>query len=608
MIKRIIITILVMGCLFTATYHAVSGKTTSTDLVTVRLSDRTATVYNIVRQPEIQTGSVGAHVLWAEFVQFDPPNDIIDSDLFYAHLPTGQVTRLTATQGSVGEYVLAVGTDNHAYIAWSEDTLTDEEHDLFFWKTGMVSPIHLSDTNLTTLNADHIYLVLDQANEAHIFWSEVVEETFTAKIFHWSESNGVVVLTDGEPGFFGTNVVRVYGVAVHNNVIHVLWEEPVSKGVQLFHWNSQTQTPVNLNTEGIDGDSDLSGLFINESGTLHVVWRHDPYFVQDIRLYHWDSTNGQSHLITEDGSYRILLQDGNGNAHVLEDDDGVTYHWDSVNQTLQAIPQTADYILNILYGNGREGNHIHLAWANEDSNWPGHLNDVFYWRSDMAEPINVTDHAAGPADVTQIQFTVDETNTAHVLWGEGEEYYYYNQMDTITQVLSGTLRLPPGMTMPRIRPDRAHFGDIIVGTGGAAYVLFNSSENNTLSPYFLWQSDTNSAVAVPAVYGVTSPDLRMLWLDSAGTLHAAWKDNSLAGEEFSNLHYWDPIRGSQDLTDNSETSGSIGESDVTAVSDPVGNVYIIWREFSSIADKYEVYAAYTPIEYSHFIYLPTVQR
>lgn len=590
-------------CLFAIVYiQAEQSRAASMGLMTHRLSDRESTVYNTT-PTLIQAGPFGAHVTWGEYVSV---GSSWDTDLFYAHLPNQSATRLTATTGLLGAYQLAVGSNNHAYIVWSEEAVTSPGDDVFFWKTGMVIPARLSDTTMINDDAAHLYLVVDEENEAHVFWSEIISTTqgTAVNIFYWSENGGLTQFVEGIPGLFSPDAVRVLGVAAQNDTIHVLWRDLGSE-LAPFYWNSQTETAVNLMPGLSGGDAYVWGYFLNEAGVFHILWGNEAPGGAAYDYRHWNSVGATNHPVsnsTELQSVR-LLQDGNGNAHVVWAESGVTHHWDSVNQVDQVIPQSANAWLE---ANGQVGDHIHLVWSNNDTNWPGHLNDVFYWRSDMAEPVNVTEHSQAPADVATLKLMVDETDTAHVLWREGDSHFYYNQADGQTQVVTGALNLASSPIVNPIIPGVAEFGSIFIARNGTAYALFASTENNTTAPYFLWQSATNSVVPITSVYSDTTPSLsRMLWLDSNGDPHAAWEDNSLDGEG-TNLHYWDNESGSQDLTDSPETDFDIEGKGALAVADSTGNVYIIWQEYGVLPEKNEVYAAYSLTTFTNFAYLPVI--
>jgi hypothetical protein len=98
----------------------------------------------------------------------------------------------------------------------------------------------------------------------------------------------------------------------------------------------------------------------------------------------------------------------------------------------------------------------------------------------------------------------------------------------------------------------------------------------------------------------------MIWLNSAGEVHVAWLDTSLPNED-SNLHYWNATTGSQDLTDNDSTNGYVdtNTSYVLGTADASGRVYLAWPE---IDGRSNMYAAYLPIQFTDFVYLPLVVK
>ncbi|MEJ2749853.1 MAG: hypothetical protein P8183_18380, partial [Anaerolineae bacterium] len=406
----------------------------------------------------------------------------------------------------------------------------------------------------------------------------------------------------------GFNVTNAIGLATKNGVVHALWQDidtSTSGGAEPFYWNSNTKTVVNLRN-GVSGDEgSVYDYFLGENGIFYVLWQDDlgsPTYTWDYRL--WDSANGQNQLIvnSSNGQPTQLLSDGAGNAHVLWKDSSTTYHWDSVDQTSLAVGNGAAPPLAYMNAaDGKTGDHIHIVWAEEDTNWPTHQTDLFYWRSDMTSAINVTDHGQPAADVENVRLLIDETDVAHVLWFEGAPAYY-NSADDMTTILTGTLSSVSGrrMAMPPL-DGPAEFGDVMTARAGEAYVLLG---NDATTPYRVWQSAADTYTGITAVYGSTTPGSRMIWLDSSDQVHVAWEDNSLTGEG-TNLHYWNATSGSQDLTDNDQTDQDIVPQETFGIADASGNVYLSWPEFFD--GETDLYAASKPVQYE-YIYLPVVLK
>lgn len=595
--------------LSTLLLQTVASHTAATELVTQKLTDSDATVYDIADNddPIVATGSKGVHILWSEYINYpNPPDYNPDIDLFYAQLPMNVVRQLKATSGPVSAMRMAVDSANHAHIVWGEDTKTSEGYDLFYWTDGMSTPQNISDSALSEGNIGNVLIVVDANDLPYVLWAEATNtSSFNPAVFYWTEGSSTTKLSVGGLTMGTFTVTDVDGLAVKNGVVHALWQDidtSTSGGPEPFYWNSTTQTVVNLRNGLSGSEGFVSDYFLGENGIFYVLWYDDVSGTYDYRL--WDSASGQNQLIVNSASgYTTqLLSDGVGNAHVLWKGGNTTYHWDSVNKTSSAVGDGGAPPLTYMNGSdGKTGDYIHVVWAAEDANWPTHQTDLFYWRSDMAQPINVTDHTQPSASAANIRFLVDETDVAHVLWSEGSATYY-NSADDLTTVLTGAISAASGkrMAMPPLEGPY-ELGDVMTARAGEAYVML---ENDTTTPFRVWLSATGTYSDVTAVYPPASPSIGMIWLDSNGQIHTAWEDNSPAGEG-SNLHYWNGDTGSQDLTDNANTDGDIDSDNgnVFGAADKSGRVYLAWTEYFD--GETDMYAAYEPVQYK-YVYLPVV--
>ena len=614
MIKRFSLTagLLCLFLLSTAYLSARPGQITSSGLITHRLSDLNTSVYDVY-EPTILAGQNSAHVIWTENITYpSPPNWDSNTDLFYAQLPLGQVKHLSAAPGQVSVSEVTLDSNDNAYVVWEDDTNTSEGSDLYYWKTGMTSPQNLSDHDQTEGDiGDYLLTAVDNNDKLHILWAEATTiGPFGPAIFYWVEGGSIQKIDAVGLSSGSFNVTEVISLDTINGVAHLLWRNidmGTPGGIEPFYWNSNTQTVSRLRPSGQTdyAEGRVHQSFLSENGTFYVLWYDDfeaPTFLTEWNL--WDSVSGQNHFIGNSAnitSFPKLVQDGNGNAHLLWTESSAVYHWDSLNQTNEVVKQ----------GNmpsvtrGQAGNHIHLAWVAEDSNWPGHLGDVFYLRTNMSQPVNVTDHTEAAAGASDIELLVDETDTAHIFWSE-DNYSYYNSTDDVTKIISGTISLEPSYSWPISSQDNViEFGDFYATSSGIAYMLFASDSTNTTTPYFVWQSDTNGLTPVTAIYGPTDPSSsRMIWLDSANQVHVAWEDDGLAGER-TNLHYWNMTAGSHDLTDNDNTDGDIDTNMSTAfgAADASGHVYLAWPEYFD--GETDMFAAAMPLKH---IYLPAVLK
>ncbi len=584
-------------CVLVLTSQTSRAETTGTavPLTTMRFTDRDNTFY-WATDPLILAGNYGAHVIWAENIDnFD------DSDLFYAQLPAGTVTRLTdrtATTGTVGKYLnptykAVLDDSDNLFVIWSEDVGGSELQDLFFWKTGMMTPINISDHDLSNGDVGNLFIVLDSNNKAHALWAEAVNAgTFQPNIFYWSEATGVtqkVSLGSGVAlGQF--NVTQALALEVHNNTVHALWQDLDENGsgdAEPFYWNSQTGTAQPIRESTLPAsEAFLSNFFFDDNGVFHAAWAENYFNGSDqTDYYYWNSSSGVNLQLPN--SLFGFKADGNGNGHAYYTDGGV-YHFDTVSQTgslIPGLPATSN-ILEVC--NGRIGDHIHMLWQTTDSNFPGHLNDLFYWRSDMINPINITDHALASADPANIRMVVDETDTVHILWEESANLYYNSSTNSTSQ-------LPASLD--------GVSGGQVVAQNGVAYAVFGSMAS---PPFYIWQSDDNSVTPANAALGESiagetavageEATSETIWFDSNGQLHlvsnAPW--------------HWDAARGVQDLTLGAEMEPVDTNGSLHVATDTVGGSYIVWQGETPVDDGVDMYAAFVSPELPNSIFLPIV--
>lgn len=587
MTKNIVSRVLLIGFFMIIIYGVVQQTQASPPkgFITKRLTDQNVSVYH-AGKPVLSTGYDSAHIAWAEHVTFAPDWDM---DVFYTTLPFGVTRHLstsTANIGSAGGIVMVVDHNDNAYLSWSEGTSGLGGEDMFFWKTGMDAPQNISSPALTVGDVSGMpYLLLDGNNQAHVFWLERAQSNpFFSVVFYWHEGGETLQISD-----LTYNAHTLNEVAEGNGVFHVLW----SASETPFYWNSSTGTIINLRGQLPDFSSYILDSFF-KNGILHVLWRDSQNCscLPDYLRY-WNSDDQQNYDLSTTGSNNAhLLSDGVGNGHVLWTSDGTTYHWDSAGQITSSVTSGSG---NIIAADGIEGDYIHMVWGESDDNWPGHLEDLMYQRSNMTEPLNVTDHSQPPTFVSNIWLTIDETDTAHILWQEGTPSYY-NSHSHLTIPLSGTLNMTGGIFPPI-------YEQPLTARGGTGYVLLGDENNPSKTPFWLWQSDTRTYTPIPSVYGPTaSTASRLLWLNGFNEVEVAWIDNSLSGEG-TNLHFWNLSTGSQDVSLSDETDGDL--SYLWNAQDVIGRSYLVWVESSNGFS--DVYGGYEDLQFTEFVvYLPIV--
>lgn len=600
----LIVTILFVSLFSSIAFlSATQNQPSASSLTTQQLTDDALTVYD-ADNPKIVAGENSAHVIWSEYLVYKPLTSDFDSDMFYVQLPLGQVHHLKATTGTVSSLYyddypqIALDSNDNPHIVWSEvarDIGSDwESRDLFYWTTGMQSPQNISH-NQATGDVGNILIVIDETDVPHVLWAESIDVwAYESAIFYWTEGSNTVKLADTIIDNGDFNVTNVVGLVAQDGVIHALW-----KNWTPFYWNSDTQTAVDLNDGTGSWDTAIDDYFLNQSGAFYVLWRQDTgpsNYPIDYQI--WDSISGQNHLIVSSLNYveTQLFKSNAGTAHILwGEQTNTTYYWNSVSQTSVEIVDDA-----IAAVEGTTGDHIHLAWAKEDANWPGHETDMFYWRSDWVDPINVTDHTQPAASVGAVRLWIDETDTAYIVWDEGGTSYYSNA-NGVTSVFTRTLNLEDIKAIEFDEPITLGTwrNNAVTAVADTAYILLDTVGAST-TPFSVWELPADTVVPVTAVSDPIDPDDAIIWRDSNEDIHVAWLDDTTWDLK---LQYWNATTGSQDLTNGHV---DLDSHIIRTVTDTSGHVYLAWAEYYD--GQTDMYAAYTPLNFTDFVYLPLVVK
>ena len=560
---------------------------------TLKLTYPGVTFYSSERTPILLAGNSGAHVIWEEEVAL--PNE---TDLFYAHLPTGTVTRLTdlaSTNGATNGVDAFLGNADDLNVLWDEDTGTNEGYDLFFWKTGNTAALHLSDQTLSEGDVFGFSGVVDSANLVHVLWAE--EDSVGSDegtIYYWSEAAGSIQpLSSGVT--LGSVALRIY-----DNVLHGFWlqlRDGSATEPEVVYWNSTTGLvePVRDSASPPVSNSfiNFGHVHMDDSGVSHLIWNDQSS--GSVSFVYWNSSSKTNVPISGTFLQGGTLRDGNNNFYFYYEQSGDVNLFNSIDESAGVIPglptTNSHHLVEAV--DGRIGNHVHFLWHVEDSNHPGDLRDLFYWRSDMVEPINITDHDFAPADPENVRIVVDATDIAHVMWEESGNHYYNSSSNTTIQLPSSLDSVTDG------------YG-YMVARDGVAYGLFGLLKT---SPFYIWQSDTNSVTIVNHPLGSTSDSLDSaansesssiyIWLDALNRLHLT----------NSTPWHWDAANGMQDLTAAPEIKPVHELGYIWTAQDAEGGSYIVWQGGDNADAQQELFAAYTvSSNLENKLFLPLLTR
>lgn len=595
---------------------AAAAFTPQSPPVTQLLTDRSLTTYNADR-PEIALASSGLHVIWPEHGLFDPGNNMSDMDLFYAVLPGNNTQRIrdtdavTSGQGytAISYPHIALGTNGQAHLAWIEPTATYGS-DVFFWKTGMASPLNISDHALTgTGAAATLFFTLDSNNVPHALWIE--RETSYYSVFYWKEGSSTTKLSVVTPPVASLSITSALALISHNGVTHAFWRDhSPTVTFDLYYWNSSTQTVANMRT----GQPPLSGPLLNErafvspDGTFHAVW-HELHSDPPEKIVHWDSGTATYHTILTGSLLRSMpaTMDNTGRLHVVNYmNNGPLNYWNS--QTLSNQQLTANIgTMQPGVASGKGSIPVYVTWPETDPNHPGHLHDLFYWHPGMAQAQNISDHSQPPADISspgRAMLAAADDGSVHIAWEEGRATYYHSDSNNTTTLNNSALYIENTINNKLDNPYLAYAGTVFRVYHNTAYWFMGSAGP---TPFTLWRSDDNSYTPIPPSPGtIGGHDLPMLWFDRFGQPQLAWTAD--VTDELSNLHYWNSQDGSINVSDNQNTSRNVGLTRIIGATDATNRVYLIWLEDADSPEYMDVFAAIREPVFDQKLYAPLIQR
>jgi len=546
-----------------------------------------------------------------------------DEDLFYASLPGNNTQRIrhadAVTNGQgythLGPRRIAIGTNGQVYLAWIEPTATHGS-DAFFWKTGMATPQNLSNHTLTLAGeAEYLFLALDNNNIPHVLWPE--REPSHVSIFYWKEGSSTIELSVVTPPVAHFNITRALDLLSHNGIIHAFWRDlNPATGWALYYWNSHTQTAVDirLGQPALSDPPLYERAFVSPDGTFHATW-HELYYPQPSRIAHWDSSTATYHtILTAENPISHPVLGSDGHLHVLNYViNGPLNHWRSQSLNNQQLTANIGSSFPVFIA-GKGAVPVHAVWRESDPNWPGHFNDLFYWRPGLAQPQNISDHNQPPANIPfpgYIALAAANDGSVHIAWEEGVPTYYHSGSNTTTSLnasLTANYDSPATVSQPD-DPYLGYQGSIFRVYNNVAYWFLASTSSNTATPYSLWRSDNNNYTLIPAVYGTDDPvehKSRFMWFDRLGQPQLAWR--TLVTNEGMNLHYWNSAEGSVDVSDTQNTSGSVYSSGAIGATSGSNQVYLVWLEGSGTAEGIDVYGAVRQSLLPNPVFLPFVRR
>lgn len=191
-------------------------------------------------------------------------------------------------------------------------------------------------------------------------------------------------------------------------------------------------------------------------------------------------------------------------------------------------------LTNITYYDIARGSNglIYLAWIEPTSN---HGSDVFFWKTGMSAPQNVSHHTlTTTGDAAYLHLALDGNDVPHLLWAErqpSQVSIFYWQEGAVTSKISTTIPPAISFTLTRALDLIAH--------DGVVHALWYDKDVSQGWMLFYWNSDTQTPVNIRA----GQPDLSdpifysYAFVNASGIFHAVWYEPH--APQISHIVHWD---------------------------------------------------------------------
>ncbi len=181
--------------------------------------------------------------------------------------------------------------------------------DMFYWNDNDQIPINISDAGILTQDVSFsgVTALLDSNDVLHVAWAETIDATGEDDLFYWRSDSGMTVrlsdtaVTSGDAQNPALN-------EDDNGIMHIVWQETaLGTGLAaLFHWDSTNTTTTLLANMG-SASSVLRYLWADPADNWHAAWTRNTGSDDD--LFYFDETNGVINLSTQAGTNGEIVYD-----------------------------------------------------------------------------------------------------------------------------------------------------------------------------------------------------------------------------------------------------------------------------------------------------------
>lgn len=181
--------------------------------------------------------------------------------------------------------------------------------DMYYWNSNEQTATNISDASITTQDISfmEVTVQLDSNNVVHAAWAETIDATGEDDLFYWRSDSGMTVrlsdtaVTSGDAQNPALN-------EDDNGIMHIIWQETaLGTGLAaLFHWDS-TNTATTLLANMGSASSVLRYLWADPADNWHAAWTRNTGSDDD--LFYFDETNGVINLSTQAGTNGEIVYD-----------------------------------------------------------------------------------------------------------------------------------------------------------------------------------------------------------------------------------------------------------------------------------------------------------
>jgi hypothetical protein len=322
------------------------------------------------------------HVVWHD----DTPGI---NEIYYKKSMDGGTTwinkRLTFKSGYSRDPSIAIDSNNHVHVVWEDNTSSNFE---IYYKKSTDGGVTWITKRMTynPYNSFDPIIAVSSNNHVHVVWSDSTPGN--SEIFNKKSTDGGAVWTTKRLTFNSEGSFHPAIALDSNNYVHVVWQDH-TPGIAEIYYKKSTDGGAAWTTKRLTYNAGFSGIpaiAIDSNDNLHVVWYDSTPFNSEI--FYKKSTDGGVNWITKrltynsGGSYTPTIAiDSNGQIHVVWYDHtsgnseiyykkstngGTTWatkklSWSSGDSEYPDI--AIDYI-----------NHIHVVWHDDT---PGNF-EIYY--------------------------------------------------------------------------------------------------------------------------------------------------------------------------------------------------------------------------------------